>query len=70
MRICGLKREKVTRGWRQELKHYSPNIVWMMKLSKMKWAGHVARMGEVIIHTKSYTENMKGRDHLRYFGID
>jgi len=24
----------------------SPNIVWVIKSRKMKWAGHVARMGE------------------------
>ena len=24
----------------------SPNIVWVIKLRRMRWAGHVARMGE------------------------
>ena len=24
----------------------SPNIVWMIKSRRMRWAGHVARMGE------------------------
>ena len=24
----------------------SPNIVWVIKWRKMRWAGHVARMGE------------------------
>ena len=24
----------------------SPNIVWEIKLRRMRWAGHVARMGE------------------------
>jgi len=24
----------------------SPNIVWVIKSRRMKWAGHVARMGE------------------------
>ena len=24
----------------------SPNIVWMIKSIRMRWAGHVARMGE------------------------
>ena len=24
----------------------SPNIVWLMKLRRMRWAGHVAHMGE------------------------
>jgi hypothetical protein len=25
---------------------YSPNIIRMIKLRRMRWAGHVARMGE------------------------
>jgi len=24
----------------------SPNIVWVIKSRRMRWAGHVARMGE------------------------
>jgi hypothetical protein len=26
--------------------YYSPNIVWVIKLRRMRWAGHVARKGE------------------------
>ena len=26
--------------------HYSPNIVRVIKMRRMRWAGHVARMGE------------------------
>jgi hypothetical protein len=26
----------------------SPNIFWVIKLKRMRWAGHVARMGEAI----------------------
>ena len=26
--------------------YLSPNIVWMIKSRRMRWAGHVARMGE------------------------
>jgi hypothetical protein len=51
-RIFGLKRDEVTREWRklhnEELHNLysSPNIIRMIKSRKMKWAGHVARMGE------------------------
>jgi GH43 family beta-xylosidase len=49
-RIFGLKRDEVTGGWRklhnEELHnlYFSPNIIRMIKLWRMKWAGHVAQM--------------------------
>jgi hypothetical protein len=51
-RVFGPKRDEVTGEWRklhnEELKDlYSlPNIVRVVKSSRMRWAGHVARMGE------------------------
>jgi hypothetical protein len=52
-RIFGPKRDEVTRGWRKlhnkELHglYSSPSIVRVIKARRMRWAGHVARMGEV-----------------------
>jgi len=51
-RIFGRRKDKVTREWRklhnEELNdlYTSPNIVRVMKLRRMRWAGHVARMSE------------------------
>jgi len=51
-RIFGPTRDEVTGEWRrlhdEELNdlYSSPNIVWVIKSRRMKWAGHVARMGE------------------------
>ena len=51
-RLFGLKRGEVTGEWRklhnEELNdRYSLlNIVWVVKSRRMRWAGHVARMGE------------------------
>jgi hypothetical protein len=51
-RIFGPKRDEVTGDCRklhnEELHNlYSlPNIIRMIKLRRMRWAGHVARMGE------------------------
>jgi hypothetical protein len=50
-RIFGPKREEVTGQWRrlhnEELNdpYSSPNIIQVMKLRRMRWAGHVAWMG-------------------------
>jgi hypothetical protein len=51
-RIFGPKRDEVTGDWRklhnEELHNLysSPNIIRIIKSRRMKWAGHVARMGE------------------------
>jgi hypothetical protein len=51
-RIFGPKRDGVTGEWRklhnEELNdlYCSPNIVRVIKSRKMRWAGHVACMGE------------------------
>jgi hypothetical protein len=51
-RIFGPKRDVVTGGWRklhnEELHNLysSPSIIRIITLSRMRWAGHVARMGE------------------------
>jgi hypothetical protein len=52
-RIFGPKRDKVTGSWRklhnEELNglYSSPSIVRVIKARRMRWAGNVARMGEV-----------------------
>ena len=51
-RILGPRRDEVTGEWRrlhnEELNdlYSSPNIVRVIKSRRMRWAGHVARMGE------------------------
>jgi hypothetical protein len=53
-RIFGPKRDEVTGGWRilhnEELRdlYYSLSIIRLIKSRRMRWAGHVARMGEKI----------------------
>jgi hypothetical protein len=52
-RLFGSKRDKVTGGWRKQHNedlhglYSSPTIVTVIKARKMRWAGHVTRMGEV-----------------------
>jgi hypothetical protein len=51
-RIFGPKRDQMTGQWRtlhnEELNDLcsSPNIIRVIKSRRMRWAGHVARMGE------------------------
>jgi hypothetical protein len=51
-RVFGPKRDEVTEEWKnlhnEELNdlYFLPNIVRVVKLRKIRWAGHVARMGE------------------------
>ena len=51
-RLFGPKRDEVKGEWKKlhnnELNdlYSSPNIVWVIKSTRMRWAGHVARMGK------------------------
>ena len=52
LKVFGPKRDEVTGDWRKLYKEelndlYSlPNIVRVVKSRRIRWAGHVARMGE------------------------
>jgi hypothetical protein len=51
-RIFGPKRDEVTGEWRKlhndelNVLYSSPNIVQVINARRMRWAGHVARIGE------------------------
>jgi hypothetical protein len=51
-RIFGPRRDEVTGEWRRlyneeiNVLYCSPNIVRVIKSRRMRWTGHVARMGE------------------------
>jgi hypothetical protein len=52
LRIFGPNRDEVTEEWRKlhnkerNGPHSSPSIVQVIKLRRMRWAEHVARIGE------------------------
>jgi hypothetical protein len=56
-RIFGPKRDEVTGEWRRlhnnELHalYSSPNIIPVIKSRRLRWTGHVARMGRGEVHT-------------------
>jgi hypothetical protein len=68
LRIFGLKREE-DGSWRKlhndELHslYSSQNIVWVIKSRRMRWAGHVARMGEGEVFAVFWLGGPKVRDH-------
>jgi hypothetical protein len=68
-RIFGPKRDEVTGGWRklhnEELHglYASPSIVRVIKARRMRWAGHVARMGEVRGAYSILVGRPDGRNH-------
>ena len=76
-RIFGPKRDKGTGEWKklhnEELNdlYSSPSIVWVIKSRRMRWAGHVARMGErkgvyKILVGKPEGEGLLGRPKRRW----
>jgi hypothetical protein len=72
--ILGSEREEVTGEWRklhnEELNdlYCSHNIVRVIKWRRMRWAGHVARMGQgrVVYSDASANENNSFRIHIRW----
>ena len=48
----------------------SPNFVWVIKSRRMRWAGHVARMGEERGCIGSWWGNRRERDHWGDLGVD
>jgi hypothetical protein len=60
--MFGAKRDKII-GWRKlrndELHNLysSPNVIRMMKSRKIRWAGHVARMGRRAMHIRFWWES-------------
>jgi hypothetical protein len=67
-RIFGPKRDEATGGWRklhnEELYslYSSPCIIRMIKSRRMRWAGHVARMGEKRNAYRTLVGSQKVRD--------
>jgi hypothetical protein len=75
-RIFGPKRDNLTRQWRKlhndELNYlYSlTNIVRVIKSRRIKWAWHVAHMGEKSDVYRAFVGNLRARYNLGDPGID
>jgi hypothetical protein len=75
IRIFGPKRDEVTGEWRklhsEQLRNlYSfPNIIRQIKSRRMRWAGHVARMGEERKVYKVLVGKLAGKRPLEDRGV-
>jgi hypothetical protein len=75
-RIAGPKADKVTGEWRklrnEELHdlYSSPNIVRVIKSRRMRWAGHITRMGEGRCVYRVLIGKTEGKSHWGDPGID
>jgi hypothetical protein len=75
-RIFRPKRDEVTGEWRklhiEDLHNLysSPDIIRQIKSRRMRWAGHVARMGEERkLYRAFWWESPKERDHSEDQGV-
>jgi hypothetical protein len=70
-RIFGPRRDEVTGEWRKlhngELHdlYSSPSIIRIIKSRRMRWAGHMARMGEKRNAYISYCGKARGKETTR-----
>ena len=75
-RIFGHRRDEVTGEWRrlhnEEINdlYSSPNIVRVIKSRRMRWAGHVARMGEERVVYSVLEGKPEGRNYWGDLGLD
>jgi len=75
-RIFGPRKDELTGEWRrlhnEELNdlYSSPNIVQVIKLRRMRWAGRVARMGEDRRCIGSWWGNPREGDYWRDLNVD
>jgi hypothetical protein len=73
-KIFGPKREE-DGSWRKlhndELHsvYCSPNIVRVIKSRRLRWAGHMARMGRGEVFTGFWLGGPKGKDHWEDIGV-
>ena len=75
-RIFGTRRDEVTGEWRrlhnEELNdlYSSPNIVRVIKPRRMRWAGHVVRMGEERVVYRVLVGKAEGKNQWGDLSVD
>ena len=75
-RIFGPRRDEVTGEWRRlhneeiNVLYSSPNIVRVIKLRRMRWAGYVARMGEKRVVYRVFVGKPEGKINWGDLDVD
>jgi hypothetical protein len=75
-RIFGPRRDEGTEEWRKLLNeelndlYCSPSIVRVRNLRRMRWAGHVARMGDGREVFRGLVGRPQVKDHLEDLGVN
>jgi hypothetical protein len=70
MRLFGPMRDEVKGGWRklhnEELRdlYSSPSIIRIIKTRRMRWVGHVSRMGEIRNAYRLFVGKPEGKRRL------
>jgi hypothetical protein len=73
--MFGPERDEVTREWRKlhndELNglYFSPTVIRVIILRRMRWVEHVAHLGRGEVHTGFWWGNLSERDHLEDPGL-
>ena len=75
MKIFGHQTDEVTEEWRKLYKakhdtYFPPDILRVIKLPRMGWAEHVARVGRGEVHAVFCWGNQREREHLENVDID
>jgi hypothetical protein len=74
-RMFGCKRDEVSGKWRRlhnevhSALYSSPNISRVIR-SRMRWSGHVARMGRGEVHIRFWCGDLREGDDLEDAGVD
>jgi hypothetical protein len=76
LRIFGPNRDEVTGEWRRlhneefHALYSSPNIIHAIISRRLRWAGHIARVGESRGAYRVLVGNLREKDHLKDPGVD
>jgi hypothetical protein len=75
-RIFGPKKDEVMGEWRRlhngklHNLYLSPDFIWQIKSRRMRWAGHVAIVGEGRNVYRVLVGKPEGKDHLKDQGVE